>query len=109
VEDVGQGVGHLPALGQAGLQLEVLVAGEQAVKEQLIDALRLGVGADPRIEVRRAALDDHDQCVGVGAPGAGDQETGEQDDQRQKQSAMAGWRGQMQNAKFKMQKVTRKS
>ena len=77
MEDVGQRVGKLPALGQAGLQLEVLVAGEQAVEEQLVDAFRLRVGPDARVEVGGAALDDHHQRLRVGPLGAGKKQQGE--------------------------------
>ena len=66
VKDVGLRIGNLPAVGQPGLQVEMVVATNQRVEEQLVDAFRLGVHANPRIEVGGAALDDHDQRVGIG-------------------------------------------
>jgi hypothetical protein len=38
----------------------MFVAMDQGVEEQLIDALRIGIDAHPRIEVGGTALDDHD-------------------------------------------------
>ncbi len=66
MKDVGQRIGNFPALRQPGLQVEVIVAADQGIEEQLVDALRLRVDADARIEVDGTALDDHDQRVGVG-------------------------------------------
>ena len=76
VEDISHGIENLPALGQAGDQVEVLVAVDQAVEEQGVDALGLRVGAHARIEIRRARLDDHHQRGGRGLFGAAGREQG---------------------------------
>src|SRR3954466_5899449 len=46
----------------------------QRVEDQRINALRLRVDANSRIEIHRAALDDHDQRVGIGLARAGSQQ-----------------------------------
>ena len=74
VEDIGQRIGNVPALGQAGGDIEVVAAGQQVVEDEVVDALRLRVQTDARIEVGGAALDDHHQGVGVGFAGAGESE-----------------------------------
>ena len=73
VEDVGQRIGNLPALGQPGLHVEMLIASEQRVEEKLVNALRLRVDPNSRIEIRRTALNNHDQRVGIGSLGAGEE------------------------------------
>src|SRR5579859_1984002 len=66
VEDISQPIGDLIALGQHGLQVKVLVAAKERVKDQHVNALGLRVNAGTRIEVCRAALDDHHQGARVG-------------------------------------------
>ena len=58
---------------ERGLHVEVLVAIKEIVEDQRIDALGLAVESNPRIEVGRTALDDHDESVGVGRPRAREQ------------------------------------
>ena len=70
VEDVSQRIGNLPTFSKRG-HVQVIVAGEQVVEDQVVDPLRLSVEADAGIEVGRAAFDDHDQGVGVGLARAG--------------------------------------
>ena len=60
MKDERERVGLLPALGQRGSEVKAGVARHQAVEEQLVDVLRLRVGADARIEIGRAALDEKD-------------------------------------------------
>ena len=71
MKDVGQGIGNLPALGKSRLQVEVLVAVDQTIEEQLVDALGIGVDPDAGIEIERAGLDDQGDGlrvrVGMGA------------------------------------------
>src|SRR5664280_74193 len=71
VKDVRQGIGDLPLLGQRRLEIEMFIAAHERVEKQLVDALGLGVEADAGIEIGRAALDDHDQRVGIVGAGAG--------------------------------------
>ncbi len=66
MEDVGLRIGNLPTFGQPRLQVEVLVAADERIEEQFVNALRLRVNPDTRIEIGGAALDDHHQRVGVG-------------------------------------------
>ena len=74
MEDIGQRIGNIPAFGQAGGDVEMVVAGQQVVEDEVVDALGLRVQADAGIEVGRAALDDHHQGVGIGFAGAGERE-----------------------------------
>jgi hypothetical protein len=67
VEYVGKGIGNFPSLSEAWRYVEVFVASEQIVEYQVTDAFGLRVESDTRIEVARAALDDHDQSIRVGA------------------------------------------
>src|SRR5437763_6756926 len=71
VKDVSQRIGNVPAFGERRLDVQVLVTIEQVVEQQGIDTLRLRVYPNSRIEIGRAALDDHDQGVAVGLPAAG--------------------------------------
>ena len=73
VKDVGQRIQNLPALGQPGLNIEVLVTRQQRVEEEFVDALRLPVDSDARVEIGRAAFDDHHQRVGIGRWRAGEE------------------------------------
>ena len=87
MKNVGQRIGNLPALGQSGLNVEVLVARQQRVEEEFVDALRLPVDAHARIEIRGAALDDHDQRVGVGRLRAGEKREDADADQQKELSS----------------------
>ena len=71
VKDVGLRIGNLPAIGQPWLQLKVLIAANQRVEEQVVNALGLRIDSNPRIEIGGAALDDHYQRVGDGLARAG--------------------------------------
>ena len=77
MKNVGLRIGNFPAVGQPGLQVKVIVAADQRIEEQIVDAFRLRVHADARIEIGGTALDDHDQRVGIGFAGAGSEEQGE--------------------------------
>jgi hypothetical protein len=63
MEYVGLRVGYLPALGDPWLDLEVLVAMNESVEDELAYALGLCVGSDTGIEVERAALNEHDDGI----------------------------------------------
>ena len=78
MEDVSERVRDLPALGEAGLQIEMLVTLEERIEEQHVNALGKAIGTNAGIEVGRAALDDHDQGVAIRAMGAGGREREEQ-------------------------------
>jgi hypothetical protein len=58
------------------LHIEVIVASEQIVEEQVINALGLRINAHARIEIRGTALNNHDQGFGVRFAGA--REAGEE-------------------------------
>ena len=73
MKNIGERVGNLPALGQAGGNVEVVTAREQVVEDQIVDAFRLRVEPHTRVEIGGTRFNDHDQCVGVGAAGAGKQ------------------------------------
>src|SRR5438445_448622 len=63
MENVSDRIWHLPSLSERRLQVEMLIAPHQRIVEQLPDAFRLIVGADSRIQIRWAALNDHHQRV----------------------------------------------
>src|SRR5215475_2606967 len=65
MENVGQGVGSLPAIRQTGFYIEMFIALEQVIEQQAVNAFRLGVNPDTRIQIGWAAFDDHHQGVGV--------------------------------------------
>src|SRR5690348_15568002 len=54
-------IGNVPPLRQPGLQVEMLVAVNQRVEKEFVNALRVRVDTDSRVEVGWAALDDHHQ------------------------------------------------
>src|SRR5207248_6209108 len=53
-------------LRQPGTQLEVLIAADERIEQQRVNALRLRVDSDSGVEIRGAALDDHHQRMGIG-------------------------------------------
>ena len=85
MKDVGERIGSLPSLGEHGLDVEVMIACQQRVEEQFVNALRLCIDTNPRIEVQRAALDDHHQGVRVGLVGAGTQQNNHRDTEAQRE------------------------
>ena len=66
VEDVGERIGDFPAFGESGRDVEMIVAIQQSVENKFVNSLGLRVDAYARIEIGGAALDDHDERVGVG-------------------------------------------
>src|SRR5271156_1822945 len=72
MKNVGEGIGNLPAFGQAGGDIQIIAAGKEVVENQIVDALRLPVEADSRIKVGGARFDQHHERVGIGFAGAGD-------------------------------------
>ena len=72
VEDVSERIGNLPALRQSRLDVEMVVARQQRVEEKFVNALGLPVDAHSRVQIRGAALNNHDQRVGVGRLRAGE-------------------------------------
>jgi hypothetical protein len=61
MENIGKGVGNLPALGEVGLNVQMVVAGEQVVKDETIDPLRICIQPHSRIKVGGTALNHHHQ------------------------------------------------
>ena len=59
MKEIGKRIGRLPARGEPGFQVEVLVLVHQAVEDQAADMFRLRVDADAWIEAGGAALDQH--------------------------------------------------
>ena len=57
MKHIGQRIGRFPTLGQVGNDVHLRVVRHEAVEDQAVDALRLRVGADPRIEIDRHRLD----------------------------------------------------
>ncbi len=75
MEDVGGGVGLVPALRQPGMKLEVLILLHQRIEDEHVDALRLHVDANAGIEVDRAGFDERDGGIGIWfAAASGEQE-----------------------------------
>lgn len=66
MKDPGKGIGLLPACSEPRLQIVVLIFFDQRVKNECSNSLRLGVGADAKIEVVGTALDHHDERVLIG-------------------------------------------
>src|SRR4051812_11654243 len=75
MENVSQRIVILPSLGEAWEHVEVIVATQQRVEDQFVDALRLRIRTDARIEVRRTALDHHDHRVRIGSVRASSNES----------------------------------
>jgi hypothetical protein len=64
VKHVRKWVRNVPAECETRLYIEMLVTGEQVIEEKIVNALGIRVNSDAWIEVRRAALDDHDDFIG---------------------------------------------
>jgi hypothetical protein len=73
VEYVGQGIGNFPALGQRGRHVEMLIAIEEVIEHQRVDALGPCVDPNSGIKIGGAALNNHDQRVGIGSWRAGEE------------------------------------
>ena len=71
VENVGQGIGNLPALRQRRRHVQMIIAIQEVIEDQRVDAFGVRVDPDPGIEIRGTALNNHHQHVGVGSLGAG--------------------------------------
>ena len=65
MKNISLGIRYFPSLRESRRDAQVLVAGKQIVKEKAVDALGIRIQSHPRIEVRRATLDDHHQGVGI--------------------------------------------
>jgi hypothetical protein len=59
MKNVSPRIGNLPTLGEARLDAQVLVSGEQVIKNEVINALGIRVESDPWIEVGRVVFNDH--------------------------------------------------
>ena len=70
MENVSLRVRDLPALREAGSNVEVIAAGEQVVEDQIVDALRLRILAYARVEICRARFNDHHQRARIRLRGA---------------------------------------
>jgi hypothetical protein len=71
MESVSERIGGLPTFGQTWRDVQVRIAGEQVIEDKVVNTLRLRIQTNPRIEIRRAALDDHHQRVGIRLAAAG--------------------------------------
>ena len=60
----GSGISQRSA--RPGLNVQMLIAGQQIVEEQFINPLGLRIEPHPWIEIGRAVLDDHHERVGSG-------------------------------------------
>jgi hypothetical protein len=74
VKDERQRIGLLPSLRKRRRQLKMGISFHETVEDQSIDALRLSISADARIEIGRAALDEDDHGVGIARSGAAGRE-----------------------------------
>jgi len=95
VEDESLGIGLIPTLGERRREMEIPIAGHEAIEEQFVDVLRKCIASDARIETGRAALDDKYDGVGIALRGtaAGEKREEEKQDrasvqQKQPQSEM---------------------
>jgi len=70
VEDISSRIRYLPAFGQPGLNVEVIIAREQIVEEQVVNAFGIRVQPHSGIEIGGAALNDHHQSFGISLAGA---------------------------------------
>ena len=71
MEDEGSGIGLVPACGEGRGEMEAAVAGDEAVEDELVDVLGLGVSAHARVEVGGAGVDEEDDGVGIAWRGCG--------------------------------------
>ena len=74
MKNIGERIGNFPALGEPGRDIEIIAAREQIIEDQIVDALRLRIDSDSRVEIRGARFDHHHQRVGIGLVRAGEQE-----------------------------------
>ena len=65
MEDQRQWVRLLPAFGHRRREMKAGVARHQAIKEQLVDVLRLRVRSHARVKAGRTALDEEDHGLRV--------------------------------------------
>src|SRR5438105_8573250 len=65
VKNVSERIGVLPFFGKCRQKVEVIVAPEQCIEDQLVNALRLSIGSDPRVQVRGAVFDQHHHRVRI--------------------------------------------
>ena len=75
MKNIGTRIGYVPAHCQLRLYVQVLIARQQIIKQQTVDALRLRIQPNSRIQIRRAALDNHDQRVRIRLRGAANQKS----------------------------------
>ena len=75
VKDICQRIASLPTFSDPWLQIEVLVFAHERIEQQFVDALRLGIGTNAWIKIRRTGLNEKSNCVGIGTTaGAANQE-----------------------------------
>src|ERR1700745_2557784 len=61
VKDIRQRIRLIPACCQRWSEAKILIPRDQAIEQQFINVLRLPVSPHPRIEIRRAALNQEHQ------------------------------------------------
>jgi len=66
MKNIGSRIGNLPPLGQPGNHVELIPACHQSIEQQGVNACRVRIEPNPRIKIRRARFDDHDQRIGIG-------------------------------------------
>jgi len=57
MEHVGERVGRGPGFGEVGVEIHLCVADEQAAEDEAVEALRLAVGGEARVEVDGIGFD----------------------------------------------------
>src|SRR5437762_2973657 len=70
MEDERFGIGLVPALGERGCEMEIAVASDEAVEEQLVDMFRLSIRTYARVKIGGAAVDEEYDCVWIARRGA---------------------------------------
>jgi hypothetical protein len=59
MKNVGPRVGNLPTLGEARMDVQVLVSSQEIVENEVINALGIRVESYPWIEIGRVVFNDH--------------------------------------------------
>src|SRR5579871_398110 len=71
MKNIRERVWCFTVLGKTWLNIQMIVASEQSVKDKFINSLGLRVESHTRVKVRRAAFNHHDQYFGIRRFGAG--------------------------------------
>src|SRR5580658_4058034 len=102
MENVGERIRCLPSSSQIGSEIHLLVAADQTAENQIMHMLRISIGADAWIEIRRHGLDQEVECAGFFAPcGVRTAKKNERDSERGKGRDPAARRGISEGAHSK--------